>query len=96
MEKIYVENNELNKHLEGKVLVDFYADWCGPCKMLGAILDDIELDCKVVKVNVDTNEELARQYGVMSIPTMSLFNNGELVETRVGLLSEKELKEWVK
>ena len=68
-----------------KVLVDFYADWCGPCKMMLPVIDDIakELDgkVKVGKVNVDNNQELAIQYDVMSIPTIMVFENGKPVFT---------------
>ena len=64
------------------VFVDFYADWCGPCKMVGPVLEEISkdyTDIKFVKVNVDDNPEIAQQYGIMSIPTMIGFKNGEKV-----------------
>ena len=64
------------------VFVDFYADWCGPCKMVGPVLEEISkdyADIKFVKVNVDDNPEVAQQYGIMSIPTMIGFKNGEKV-----------------
>ena len=64
------------------VFVDFYADWCGPCKMVGPVLEEISkdyTDIKFVKVNVDDNPEIAQQYGIMSIPTMICFKNGEKV-----------------
>jgi thioredoxin 1 len=67
------------------VLVDFYADWCGPCQMLSPVIDELatemEWKAKVVKVNVDNAWETARKYGIMSIPTILLFKDGELVET---------------
>lgn len=69
------------------VIVDFWAAWCGPCRMVSPILDEIadeEKDIKVAKVNVDEQPELAAKYRVMSIPTMIIFKNGEAVQTSVG------------
>ena len=83
-----------------KVLVDFYADWCGPCKMMLPIIDDIakELDgkVKVGKVNVDNNQELAIQYDVMSIPTIMVFENGKSIKTFVGVTDKQEILEVLK
>ena len=83
-----------------KVLVDFYADWCGPCKMMSPIIDDIakELDgkVKVGKVNVDNNQELAIQYDVMSIPTIMVFENGKSIKTFVGVTDKQEILEVLK
>ncbi len=79
------------------VLVDFYADWCGPCKMMGPIIDELakEYDgkIKIGKLNVDDNPETARQYRVMTIPTMIIYNNGEAVDTSIGIISKKVLTE---
>lgn len=80
---------------KGKVLVDFYADWCGPCKMLGPVLEKID-SIKVLKVNVDEYQELSRKYGVMSIPCLILFNEGKEIKRNVGFLPEAKLKEWIK
>ena len=69
------------------VLVDFYADWCGPCKMMAPIIDSISEDyddVKFVKLNVDYNQDLAMNYGVMSIPTFMFFKNGDAAKTIVG------------
>lgn len=78
------------------VLVDFYADWCGPCKMLGPIMDDISNENKVYKVNVDNEETLAREYGVMSIPCVVAFKNGKEINRSVGLKPKDEILELLK
>lgn len=74
------------------VLVDFYADWCGPCQMVSPVVDEISEeypDIKVCKVNVDEEGELSAEFGVMSIPTLIRFDNGEAVETMVGARPKK-------
>ena len=73
-----------------KVIVDFYAEWCGPCKMLSPILDKVskELSLDTYKVNVDDVEEVARRYGIMSIPTVMIFSKGEEVRKHVGFMEE--------
>ena len=79
---------------EKTVIVDFYADWCGPCKMMSPIIDKIaeELpDVKVGKINVDTNGELAMKYNVSSIPTILIMKNGMPVKTFVGVTDKKEI-----
>ena len=85
---------------EGKVLVDFYADWCGPCKMMSPIIDEIakelEGSVKVGKVNVDNNQELAIKYDVMSIPTIMVFEKGNPVKTFVGVTDKQEILEVLK
>ena len=79
------------------VLVDFWAEWCGPCKMIAPILDEIadEFDGKarIAKVNVDENRESAAKYGVRSIPTLLVFKEGELVATQVGAKSKTDLQD---
>ena len=88
-------NAENLKELKGVYLVDFYADWCGPCKMLGQVLEEIE-DTDIIKVNVDEEEELAREYKVMSIPNMFIFKDGEVVDQLIGFHSKDEILEKLK
>ena len=96
----YIKNhdqfNEVIK--KDKVLIDFYAEWCGPCKMLSPILEKVSNDLKVdsYKVNVDEVEDLAREYAIMSIPTLLLFKKGELVNKHIGFMVEEELREFLK
>ena len=81
------------------VLVDFWAEWCGPCKMIAPILDDVadEYEGKVTiaKLNVDQNNASPAKYGVRGIPTLLIFKNGELADTKVGALSKTQLKEFI-
>lgn len=85
---------------EGKVLLDFYADWCMPCKMMSPIIDEIAEELqgkvKVGKINVDNNQELAMQYDVMSIPTIMIFENGTLLKTFIGVTDKDDLLEQLK
>ncbi len=92
-----VNTNEFNELIakEKIVLVDFYADWCGPCKVMSGILDEIEkeLSGKVVvcKVNVDSDGPLAEQYKVVTIPNMNVIVNGEVVKTFIGVTDKEEI-----
>ena len=81
------------------VLVDFYADWCGPCKMLSPIIEEFSNennDVKFVKINVDENQELAIQYEVMSIPTLVVIKEGKQINKSVGLINKETLENLIK
>jgi thioredoxin 1 len=81
------------------VVVDFWAEWCGPCKMIGPALEEIadEMDGQVTiaKLNVDENPSTAGAYGIRSIPTLMLFKDGKLASTKVGAAPKSELKRWI-
>ena len=90
-----INENEFEKEIkEGTVLVDFFATWCMPCRMMSQILEEVdrELDGKgkIIKVDVDQNENLARKFGVMSIPTLVLFKDGKMVSKNVGVMQKND------
>lgn len=82
----------------GLVLVDFYADWCGPCRMLASQLEAIKDDrnnTKIVKINVDEAHGLAKKYGIMSIPALMLFKDGKLVDNKIGYMPKELIQNWI-
>lgn len=81
----------INKDL---VLVDFFATWCGPCKMLSPVLESLE-NIDVVKIDVDECPDLARKYAIMSVPTLMIFSNGELKNKQSGFMPKEVLEEWI-
>ena len=96
MSIIKVTNDNFNEIKDSKytVLIDFYADWCGPCRMLGPVLDEIaneKNDIAIGKVNVDNDRELANSFGIRSIPTMIIFKNGVEVDRMVGFFNKDNI-----
>ena len=81
------------------ILVDFWAEWCGPCKQIGPILEEIasqnESKIKILKLNIDENPKTPQKYGVRGIPTLMLFKNGNLIDSKVGSLPKTSLEAWL-
>ncbi len=99
--KITSENYETEVLNSDKlVLIDFYADWCGPCRMMSPIIDEIAEEMsgkiKVGKINVDENQDLAMEYGIMSIPTIVMIKDGKAVKNLVGVRDKNEIKDTLK
>ncbi len=99
---IHIDDNEFEAKVlnaSGAFLVDFWAEWCGPCKQISPILDEIAKDragkITVVKVNIDKNPATPQKYGVRGIPTLIIFKDGKAVSTKVGSLPKSKLIEWI-
>lgn len=96
---IELENENFDELINDElVLVDFYATWCGPCRMLAPIVEEVanEENIKLVKVDVDKHEDIAKRFGIMSIPTLILFKKGEESHKNIGLVSKEEIISWIK
>ena len=92
----YLEKNNFNELVkEGYHLVDFYAEWCGPCKMMGPVLESIEDKIDIIKIDVDKFPDLAKEYRVMSIPDLMIFKDGEKILESVGFQSKEDLEEVI-
>ena len=91
----YLNDEKLETLITNDItIVDFYADWCGPCKMLGSVLEN--LDYNIIKINTDTHQELAQKFGVMSIPTVLIYKNGKECTKFIGFRSANEIEEIIK
>ncbi|SFT47666.1 thioredoxin [Selenomonas sp. GACV-9] len=101
MEPVTITNENFQSEVleaKGTVLIDFWASWCGPCRMLAPLVDQVAAehsDVKVGKVNVDEQQELAAQFGVMSIPTLIVFRDGQKVNESVGLIPKENIESLI-
>lgn len=97
----YIKSEEEFDNLikEGKVVVDFFANWCGPCRMLSPIIEEVSNENEKItflKVDIDEVELIPKKYGIMSIPTLLVFENGELIKRETGYLGKEELNSFIK
>lgn len=100
MSVVEIKEKEFNEKIKGKkVVVDCFATWCGPCRMLSPIVDEVakeNSDIEFYKLDVDDAENISREYGIMSIPTILVFEEGKLKNTHVGFMSKEDLEEFIK
>ena len=98
-----INDNNFDEEIKNStipILVDFWAEWCGPCKQIGPILEEISEEkkdkIKILKLNVDENPQTPQKFGVRGIPTIMLFNAGKLIDTKVGSLPKSAIETWIK
>lgn len=92
------KNDNFEEITKARCLVDFYADWCGPCKMMGAALEEMEseIDIPIIKVNTDAHPDISAKFGIMSIPTLLVMENSQVIKKSIGFMPKEELKEFLK
>ncbi len=99
MEIIHGNEQEFKSLIQDElVLVDFFATWCGPCKMLTPVLEELastRSDMKIVKIDVDQNPNLSKEFAIMSVPTLVLFKNGEIITKEHGFMPKPALENWI-
>ena len=95
---IHLKDEKFDELIKERVIVDFYATWWGPCKMLGPVFEEVskESSIKFVKVDIDEHEDLCREYKVMSVPTLILFENGKEIKRNIGFIPKDKLIEFIK
>jgi thioredoxin 1 len=94
----YYNNEDFNELTKNRVVIDFFANWCGPCKMLGKVMEEVEhdIDVDIIKIDTDKFPLLAREYKVMSIPTVLLFEDNKVIKENIGFMDENKFKDFVK
>ncbi|MBE6152954.1 MAG: thioredoxin [Firmicutes bacterium] len=99
MSILHLEKENFNEIInDGLTLVDFYAEWCGPCKMLGPIIEEVSnqvSNVKIIKINVDEHSNIAQKYGVMSIPTLIMFKDGQEIDKTIGFMTKEDMIEFI-
>lgn len=93
--KLNKDNFEKEINEQGIVIVDFFATWCGPCQMLSPILEELSKNYKVCKINVDENQDLAKEHGIMSIPTVFIYKDGNLINKFIGYKTKDEIEKLI-
>ncbi len=100
---VYIKDNDFETQVlqaDGPVMVDFWAEWCGPCKAMSPLVDELAGEIgdtvKVVKINIDESPDAPTKYGVRGIPTFMIFKDGKVIDTKVGSMSKTALADWVR